>query len=87
MQGAEAVRSSNYRPQKTTKEEEDKRIEIGKIQKFAKDPWIHQKNKIKYMKQILKLKHEKDTAEEVMKALHNANFNKIQISSATDKEQ
>ena len=28
MQGAEAVRSSNYRPQKTTKEEEDKRTEI-----------------------------------------------------------
>ena len=28
MQGAEVVRSSNYRPQKTTKEEEHKRIEI-----------------------------------------------------------
>ena len=43
-------------------------------------------NKI-YQTEILKLKHEKDTAEEVMKALCNANFNKIQISSATDKEQ
>ena len=36
---------------------------------------------------ILKLKHETDTAEEVMKALRTAKFNKIQISSATDKEQ
>ena len=36
-------------------------------------------NKI-YQTEILKLKHEKDTAEEVMKALCNANFNKIQIS-------
>ena len=42
-------------------------------------------NKI-YQTEILKLKHE-DTAEEVMKALHNANFNKIQISLETDKEQ
>ena len=42
-------------------------------------------NKI-YQTEILKLKHE-DTAEEVMKALHNANFNKIQISLVTDKEQ
>ena len=41
--------------------------------------------------EILKLKNERDTAEEVMKALRNANFNKytstIQISSVTDKEQ
>ena len=44
------------------------------------------KNKI-YETEILKLKHERDTGEEVMKALRNANFNKIQISSATDKEQ
>ena len=40
-----------------------------------------------YKKEILKLKYERDTAEEVIKALRNANFNKIQISSATDKEQ
>ena len=31
--------------------------------------------------EIPKLKHEKDTAEEVMKALRNANFNKIQINT------
>ena len=37
--------------------------------------------------QILKLKHEKVTAEEVMKGLSNANFNKIQINSVRDKEQ
>ena len=43
-------------------------------------------NKI-YETEILKLKHERDTAEEVMKALRNANLDKIQISSATDKEQ
>ena len=43
-------------------------------------------NKI-YETEILKLKHERDTAEEVMKALRNTNFNIIQISSATDKEQ
>ena len=40
-----------------------------------------------YEAEILKLKHERDIAEEVMKALLNANFNKTQISSATDKEQ
>ena len=40
-----------------------------------------------YEKKILKLKHERDTAEEVIKALRNANFNKIQISSVTVKEQ
>ena len=36
---------------------------------------------------ILELKHEEDTAQKVVKSLCNANFNKIQISSATDKEQ
>ena len=40
-----------------------------------------------YQIEILKLKHEKDNVEELLKALFNANFNKIQISSATDKEQ
>ena len=45
------------------------------------------KKKRKYEAEVLKLKHERDTAEEVMKALCNANFDKIQISSATDKEQ
>ena len=40
-----------------------------------------------YEKKILKLKHERDTAEEIIKALRNANFNKIQISSVTVKEQ
>ena len=43
-------------------------------------------NKI-YQTEIQELKHEKDTAEEVMKASRYANFNKIRISSATDKEQ
>ena len=37
--------------------------------------------------EILKIKHERDIAEEIMKALRNANFNKIQISPATDKVQ
>ena len=45
------------------------------------------KKKRKYEAEVLKLKHERNTAEEVMKALCNANFDKIQISSATDKEQ
>ena len=53
-------------------------------------PQIHEcikkENEI-YETEILKFKHENDTGEEVMKALRNANFNKIQISSATDKEQ
>ena len=40
-----------------------------------------------YETEILKLKPERDTAEEVMKALRNASFYKIQIISATDKEQ
>ena len=40
-----------------------------------------------YEKKFLKLKHERDIAEEIIKALRNANFNKIQISSVTVKEQ
>ena len=51
---------------------------------------IHESTKIenkKYQIEIQKLKHEKDTAEEVMKALRNVDFIKIQITSATDKEQ
>ena len=43
------------------------------------------KKKITYQAEILKLKHEKETGEEVMKALHNANFNKTKIISVTDK--
>ena len=46
-----------------------------------------EKENSRYQTEILKLKHEKDTTEEVVKALRNANVNKIQISSATDKEQ
>ena len=45
------------------------------------------KEKKIYEAEIQKLKHERDTAEEVMKALRNANLNKIQIRSGTDKEQ
>ena len=43
-------------------------------------------NKI-YETEILKLKHERDTAEDIMKVLRNANFNKMQINSLIDKEQ
>ena len=50
------------------------------------DKCTKKENKI-YEAEIQKLKHERDTAEEVMKALRNANFNKIQIRSGTDKEQ
>ena len=45
------------------------------------------KEKKIYQTEILNLTHEKDTADEVMKALRNTNFNKIQISVVTDKEQ
>ena len=41
----------------------------------------------RYETEILKLKHKKYTAEEAMKALRNANFNKMQISSVKDEEQ
>ena len=54
---------------------------MQKIHKSTK-----KENKI-YQTEIQKLKNEKDTAGEVMKALCNANLNKIQISLATDKEQ
>ena len=40
-----------------------------------------------YEIEILKLKHERDTAEEVMKAFRNADFDKTQIRSGTDEEQ
>ena len=51
---------------------------------------IHDSTKIEnkiYQTEIQKLKHERDTAEKVVKALRNANFNKIQISSGTDQEE
>ena len=69
-------------------EEEEKRSEVET--KYKNLQKIHESTKIEnkiYQTEIQKLKHEKDTAEEVMKALRNDNFNKIQISSATDKEQ
>ena len=73
---------------KQLQEEEEKRSEVeAKYKNLQK---IHECTKIEnkiYQTEIQKLKHEKDTAEEVMKALRNDNFNKIQISSATDKEQ
>ena len=69
-------------------QEEEKRTEVE--EKYKNLQQIHEctkkENEI-YETEILKFKHENDTAEEVMKALRNANFNKIQISSATDKEQ
>ena len=40
-----------------------------------------------YQTEIQKLKHEKDIVEKVMITLCNAYFNKIQISTATDKKQ
>ena len=73
---------------KELKQQEEKRTEIEV--KYKNLQKIHEctkkENKI-YETEILKLEHGKDSAEEVMKALRNANFNKIQISSATDKEQ
>ena len=69
-------------------EEEEKRSEVET--KYKNLQKIHESTKIEnkiYQTEIQKLKHEKDTAEEVMEVLRNANFNKIQISSATDKEQ
>ena len=73
---------------KQLQQQEEKRTEVEtkykNLQKIHE--CIRKDNKI-YEAEILKLKHERDTAEEVMKALRNANFDKIQISSATDKEQ
>ena len=68
--------------------EEEKRTEIEAKYKHLQKilEYTKKENKI-YEIEILKLKHEKDTAEEVMKTLCSANFNKIQISSMTDKEQ
>ena len=73
----------NYNNKK--KKEQKQRQNLQKIRECTK------KEKKICEAEILKLKHERDTAEEVMKALRNANFNKytstIQISSVTDKEQ
>ena len=73
---------------KQLKQQEEKRTEIEV--KYKNLQKIHEctkkENKI-YETEILKLKHERGSEKEVMKALRNANFNKIQISSATDKEQ
>ena len=73
---------------KKLQEEEETGTEVeGKYKNLQK---IHESTKKEnklYQTEILKVKHEKDTAEEVMKALRNANFNKIQISSATYKEE
>ena len=68
--------------------EEEKRTEIeAKYKHLQKIHEYTKKERKIYEIEILKLKHEKDTAEEVMKTLCSANFNKIQISSTTDKEQ
>ena len=72
---------------KQLQQQEEKRIEVeAKYKNLQK---IHEctkkENKI-YETEILKLKHERDSAEEVIKALRNANYNEIQISSATDKK-
>ena len=77
----DSIRIINQRAQKTATKRR-KRTEVeAKYRNLQK---IHEStkkgNKI-YQTEILKLKHE-DTAEEVMK-----NFNKIQISLVTDKEQ
>ena len=37
-----------------------------------------------YQREILKFNHERDTAEEEMRALRNADFNKTKISAAID---
>ena len=89
----QAIRSSNQSAQKTRKrgkklqEQEGKRTEVtAKYKNLQKiHEYTKKENKI-YQTEILKINHEKDTAAEVMKALGNANFNKIQISSAADKE-
>ena len=83
-----AIRDLRKQLQEEEEEEEEKRTEV--VAKYKNLQKIHEctkkENKV-YETEILKLKHERDTAEEVMKALRNANFDKIQISSATDKEQ
>ena len=73
---------------KHLQEKQEKRTELeAKCKNLQK---IHEstkkENKIQQT-EIQKLKYEKDIADELMKALHNANFNKIQISKATEKEQ
>ena len=64
------------------KKEEEKRIEVeAKYKDLQKIHECTKKDKKISETEIPKLKHEKDTAEEVMKALRNANFNKIQINT------
>ena len=78
----------DLRKQLQEEEEEEKRTEVeAKYKNLQKIHECTKKENKVYETEILKLKHERDTAEEVMKALRNANFDKIQISSATDKEQ
>ena len=60
---------------------------MGKYKNLQKIHECTKKENEIYETEILKLKRERDTTEEVMKALRNTNFNKIQISSSTDKEQ
>ena len=73
---------------KQLQQQEEKRTEVeAKYKNLQKIHECTKKGNKIYEAEILKLKHERDTAEEVMKALRNANLDKIQISSATDKEQ
>ena len=73
---------------KQTQQKEEKRTEVEtKYKNLQKIHECTKKEKKIFEAEIQKLKHERDTAEEVMKALRNANLDKIQISSATDKEQ
>ena len=69
-------------------EEEENRSEVEK--KYKNLEKIQEPTKIEnkiYQTEIQKLEHEKDTAEEVIKGLRNANFNKIHISLGKDKER
>ena len=84
---ASVKKTKNRSNLKQKKEEQKNDISRIKIENLKN---IHESTKKEskiYQTEILKLKHEKDNAEELLKALFNANFNKIQISSATDKEQ
>ena len=74
------------RKQLQEKEETRAKVEVN-YNNFQKVYEFTKKENNRYHTEIIKLKNEKDNVEEVMKALHNANFNQLQISSATDKEK
>ena len=86
-QRTQAIRKTNQKIQKTSVQIEKKtRIDVeAKLNNLQKIQESTKKEHNRY--KAKRLKHEKDTVKEVVEALSNANFDKIQVYSTKDTER